>query len=78
MQKRMGRFQVVLLAVTFASSMAGLFLLPETVAVQWNHNGVSNFSIQSGCVLDSFYCERNLRCRVESIFRAFSNGNRSK
>ena len=66
MQKRMGRFQVVLLAVTFASSMAGLFLLPETVAVQ------------SGCVLDSFYCERNLRCRVESIFRAFSNGNRSK
>ena len=42
MQKTMGRFQIVLLAVTFASSVAGLFLLPETVAVQWDHNGVSN------------------------------------
>ena len=42
MQKAMGRFQIVLLIVTFAGSLAGLFLLPETVAVQWNENGVSN------------------------------------
>lgn len=42
MQKVMGRFQIILLIVTFAGSLAGFFLLPETVAVQWNDNGVSN------------------------------------
>ena len=43
MLKAMGKFQITLLAVTFLCSVAGFFLLPETVAVQWNGNGVSNY-----------------------------------
>lgn len=43
MQKVLGKLQITLLAVTFLCSVAGLFLLPETVAVQWNESGVSNY-----------------------------------
>lgn len=43
MLKAMGKFQIALLAVTFVCSVVSLFLLPETVAVQWNKNGVSNY-----------------------------------
>ncbi len=43
MQKTVGRFQMIVFVITLLFSVAGLFLLPETVAVQWNENGVSNY-----------------------------------
>lgn len=42
MQETVGRFQMIVFVVTLLFSVAGLFLLPEMVAVQWNENGVSN------------------------------------